>query len=62
MIIKNEVMKKMVPTRYPRTLSAKLTDEQRDAIDSIAESQKVSIGEAVRVVIDAGLRVLHEEM
>ena len=58
MIIKNEVMKKMVPTRYPRTLSAKLTDEQRDAIDSIAESQKVSIGEAVRVVIDAGLRVL----
>ena len=51
-------MKKMVPTRYPRTLSAKLTDEQRDAIDSIAESQKVSIGEAVRVVIDAGLRVL----
>lgn len=44
--------------KYHRTLTAKVTERQRAAIDQLATSKGLSIGEAVRAVLDEGLRGL----
>jgi len=46
----------MLKAKYHKTLTAKVTDKQRAAIDNLAVSRGLSIGEAVRAVLDEGLK------
>lgn len=48
----------MLKAKYNRTVTAKVTDRQRTSIDALAASRGLSIGEAVRVVLDEGLKGL----
>lgn len=43
-------------TKFPKTLTAKITDRQRAAIENLAENEDLSIGEAARVLLDAGIQ------
>jgi hypothetical protein len=47
----------MKRTRYPQYLTAKLTDKQRTAIENLAETRELSLGEAIRELLDVGIQV-----
>ena len=42
--------------KYHKTLTAKITDKQRAAIDNLAKVGELSIGEATRELLDAGIK------
>lgn len=46
----------MQKTKFHKTLTAKITDRQRTAIENMAEVGDLSIGEAARVLLDAGMK------
>ena len=46
----------VLKTKYHKTLTAKITDKQRAAIDNLAKVEELSIGEAARALLDAGIR------
>jgi hypothetical protein len=46
----------MQRTKFPQTLTAKITNRQRTAIENLAEAGELSIGEAVRELLDAGIK------
>ena len=46
----------MKRTQFPQTLTAKITDKQRTAIENLAENGELSIGEAAREILDAGIK------
>jgi hypothetical protein len=41
-----------------QSLSLRLSDQQRTAIEDLAEKREIALGEAARVILDTGLRVL----
>jgi hypothetical protein len=53
LIIRGDTVQK---TKFHRTLTAKITDRQRTAIENMAEVGDLSIGEAARVLLDAGMK------
>jgi hypothetical protein len=46
----------VLKSKYHKTISAKVTDRQRTAIDNLATSKGLSIGEVIRAVLDVGLK------
>mgnify|MGYP001156526429 CR=1 FL=1 len=47
----------MLQSKYHKTISAKVTDRQRSAIDNLAAANGLSIGEVTRDLLNAGLKV-----
>ena len=45
----------VLKTKFHKTLTAKITDKQRAAIDNLAKIGELSIGEATRAILDAGI-------
>ena len=46
----------MKRTKFSQTLTAKITDKQRTAIMNLAEVEEMSLGEAARELLDAGIQ------
>lgn len=46
----------MQKAKFHKTLTAKITDRQRAAIENVAEVGDLSIGEAARELIDLGMK------
>lgn len=46
----------MRQTKYPQSLVTKITEHQRKAIEHLAETQNLGLGEAARELLDAGIK------
>jgi len=46
----------MKPVAYPASLALKLGEHQRRAVEKLAEREKMSLGGAARVLLDAGIK------
>ena len=49
-------VKTVLKTKFHKTLTAKITDKQRAAIDNLAKVGELSIGEATREILDAEIQ------
>jgi hypothetical protein len=46
----------MRPIKYPSSLALKLGENQRRAVEKMAEQEKTSLGEAARELLNLGIR------